>query len=207
VVAHRPILLIVLSSPALACAMAIVAVVDMQWVVESQDNDTVLRGAIAQLLPELRAAARLLTASRHEADDLVQDAVLRMLRGADGFVVLPEHHGDVAAALRPWGIAVLRNAFREGWRRRKREQAHLATQLPQEEGRSGGQETAARMRDLTRALAELSPALREAVVLVGAQGLSHEQAAAICDVPVGTMKARVSRARRQLAATLGAVTV
>jgi RNA polymerase sigma-70 factor (ECF subfamily) len=63
------------------------------------------------------------------------------------------------------------------------------------------------MRDLARALAALPPALREALVLVGAQGLSHEQAAAICQVPVGTMKARVSRARRQLADTLGAVTV
>jgi RNA polymerase sigma-70 factor (ECF subfamily) len=48
--------------------------------------------------------------------------------------------------------------------------------------------------------------LREALVLVGAQGLSHEEAAAICGVPVGTMKARVSRARRQLAVALGRVT-
>jgi RNA polymerase sigma-70 factor (ECF subfamily) len=55
------------------------------------------------------------------------------------------------------------------------------------------------MRDLARAIAALPPALREALVLVGAQGLEHEQAAAICGVPVGTMKARVARARRQLA--------
>ena len=71
-----------------------------------------LRGAIAQLLPELRAAARLLTASRPEADDLVQDAVLRMLGGLDGFVMAPEHAGDVHAALRPWGLTILRNAYR-----------------------------------------------------------------------------------------------
>jgi RNA polymerase sigma-70 factor (ECF subfamily) len=55
------------------------------------------------------------------------------------------------------------------------------------------------MRDLTRALATLPPLLREAVLLVGAQGLSHEEAARICNVPVGTMKARVSRARKLLA--------
>ena len=177
----------------------------MQCGVDPQDNEVVLRTGIAQLLPELRAAARLLTASRPEADDLVQEAVLRMLRGLDTFVVGPEHDGDISAALRPWGLTVLRNAFREGWRRRKREQAHLATQIPAEEGRSGGQETAARMRDLARGLATLPPALREALVLVGAQGLSHEQAAAICNVPVGTMKARVSRARRQLEQTLGGV--
>jgi RNA polymerase sigma-70 factor (ECF subfamily) len=61
------------------------------------------------------------------------------------------------------------------------------------------------MHDLVRALAALPPALREALVLVGAQGLSHEQAAAICRVPVGTMKARVSRARDALAKALGPV--
>ena len=179
--------------------------VDMQRTVDQQDNHDVLRAGIAQMLPELRAAARLLTASRAEADDLVQEAVLRMLRGMDGFVTIPDRADDVGAGLRPWGLAILRNTFREGWRRRRREQAHLAAQPREEEGRSGGQETATRMRDLARALATLSPALREALVLVGAQGLSHEQAAAICAVPVGTMKARVSRARRQLALTLGAV--
>ena len=176
----------------------------MQWGVDRQVTDDALRDAIAGLLPELRAAARLLTASRAEADDLVQDAVLRMLRGAQGFVVAPEHDGDVRAALRPWAIAVLRNAFREGWRRRKREMAHLALQPPAEEGRSGGQESVAQLRDLARAIAALSPALREALVLVGAQGLAHEQAAAICGVPVGTMKARVARARQKLAQGMGA---
>ncbi|WP_237217152.1 sigma-70 family RNA polymerase sigma factor [Falsiroseomonas oryziterrae] len=169
---------------------------------DRQDDDTRLRAAIAQLLPEFRAAARLLTASRAEADDVVQDAVIRMLHGLDSFVIGAEHDGDVVSALRPWGLAVLRNAFREAYRRRKREREHLEAALPAEQGQSGGQETVARMRDLARALAVLPPALREALVLVGAQGLSHEQAAAVCDVPVGTMKARVSRARRQLAKAL-----
>jgi len=183
-----------------------VPVVDMHRFVDRQDTHHDLKAGIAQMLPELRAAARLLAASRAEADDLVQEAVLRMLRGMNSFAPPLEHSGDLRAALRPWGLAVLRNTFREGWRRKRREQAHLAAHPPEEEGRSGGQETATRMRDLARALATLPPALREALVLVGAQGLSHEQAAVICEVPVGTMKARVSRARRQLALALGAVT-
>jgi RNA polymerase sigma-70 factor (ECF subfamily) len=179
--------------------------VDMHRSVDRQDKDSLLRGAIAQLLPELRAAARLLTASRAEADDLVQEAVLRMLRGLDGFTPGPEHAGDLLGALRPWGVTILRNAFRESWRRRKREAAHLAAEQAEEVGQSGGQEVVGRMRDLARALATLSPALREALVLVGAQGLSHEEAARICKVPVGTMKARVSRARAQLASHLDSV--
>ena len=52
--------------------------------------------------------------------------------------------------------------------------------------------------DLQRMLFLLPPLMREALVLVGAQELSHEEAASICGVPVGTMKARVSRARSML---------
>jgi RNA polymerase sigma-70 factor (ECF subfamily) len=177
----------------------------MQWGVDGQDEETRARAVIAQLLPELRAAARLLTASRAEADDLVQEAVLRMLRGIGGFSPAPEHGDDIRAAMRPWGLAVLRNTFREGWRKAKREQAHRE-EATQEEGGAGGEETAHQLHDLSRAMAQLPPALREAIVLVGAQGLSHEEAAAVCSVPVGTMKARVSRARAALAKALDPVT-
>jgi RNA polymerase sigma-70 factor (ECF subfamily) len=173
--------------------------------VQQQDERAVQRATIADLLPELRAAARLLTRSRAEADDLVQDAVLRMLRGLGGFVPPPAEEADLRTAMRAWGLAILRNAFRADWRRRRREHVHAASQPREEEARNGGQDAAAQMHDLVRALAALPPALREALVLVGAQGLSHEQAAAICRVPVGTMKARVSRARDALAKALGPV--
>jgi RNA polymerase sigma-70 factor (ECF subfamily) len=177
----------------------------MQWVVDGQDEETRARAVIAQLLPELRAAARLLTASRAEADDLVQESVLRMLRGIGSFAPGPEHGDDIRAAMRPWGLAVLRNTFREGWRKAKREKAHQE-EAALEEGRAGGEEAAHQLHDLSRAMAKLPPALREAIVLVGAQGLSHEEAAAVCAVPVGTMKARVSRARAALAKALDPVT-
>ena len=87
-------------------------------------------------------------------------------------------------------------------RSRRREQRQLAEALPEPEA-PAEQEVPGRMRDLTRALRGLPPLLREAVILVGAQGLSHAEAAEICNVPVGTMKARVSRARRMLAQVLG----
>ena len=61
------------------------------------------------------------------------------------------------------------------------------------------------VRDLGQKLQRLPPLLREALILVGAQGLSYEEAAGICGVPAGTMKARVSRARRQLALALDRV--
>ena len=159
----------------------------MQSGVDRQITDDALHDAIAACLPELRAAARLLTASRAEADDLVQDAVVRMLRGASGFVVAPEHAGDVHAALRPWAIAVLRNAFREGWRRRKREQAQLALRPPAEDGRSGGQESLARMRDLARAIAALPHAAGKKRTVVITQGASSTVVVDGADAPLLTV--------------------
>lgn len=176
----------------------------MQCPVDRQDEEACARAAIARLLPELRASARLLTRSRAEADDLVQESVLRMLRGLNGFAA-PNGAADLPSAIRPWAMTVLRNTFREGWRRAKLEKAHLEETVGADE-HAGGEEEAHQLHDLSRALSALSPSLREALVLVGARGMSHEEAAAICRVPVGTMKARVSRARAALARALDTVT-
>jgi RNA polymerase sigma-70 factor (ECF subfamily) len=75
----------------------------------------------------------------------------------------------------------------------------LSVGFPGEEAGRPMQADAAELRDLSRTLWLLPPLLREALVLVGAQELTHEEAARICGVPVGTMKARVSRARTHLA--------
>ena len=53
-----------------------------------------------------------------------------------------------------------------------------------------------------RALGELPPDQREALLLVGAEGMSYDEAARICGVAVGTIKSRVNRARRRLAELL-----
>lgn len=155
------------------------------------------RRSLAGLLPELRAFARFLTGSRVEADDLVQEAVVRTLQA------LPRLEADTD--LRAWCMAVVRNTFYEQLRRRKREARRLA-EAGEPPVSQAAQEVPGQLRDLGRALAALPPLLREALVLVGAQGLSHEAAAQVCGVPLGTMKARVSRARRQLAGALDRVT-
>src|SRR5690606_27291763 len=108
--------------------------VDMHMAVAQQADDFDSRAALAGLLPELRAFARMLAGSRAEADDLVQEALLRMLRAPDGF----RPGADPVAELRAWAFAVLRNTFYEGHRRRRREAARVAAVAaaePQEEGR------------------------------------------------------------------------
>jgi RNA polymerase sigma-70 factor, ECF subfamily len=150
---------------------------------------------ITALLPDLRGFARFLIRDRSGADDLVQDTLLRALGAIERF----EDHGS----LRAWLFTILRNAFYEQARRDRRERAVLEQAELQPTAAGPKQESDAALAELSRLLWRLSPVLREALVLVGAQGFSHEQAAAICNVPIGTMKARVSRARRELARMLG----
>lgn len=155
-----------------------------------QIDETALRREVATLLPQLRGLARFLARDRAEADDLVQEAVLRALRGLGQF--------QPGTSVRAWLFTILRNVFYEQARRRKRERAALERQAAPE-SIAAHQPHEADLADLARQLRQLPPTLREALVLVGAQELTYEEAAAICAVPVGTMKARVSRARRQLA--------
>lgn len=117
--------------------------------------------------------------------------MLRALNNLDRF--------QLGTNLKAWAFTILRNIFYEQLRRRKIEAKQATLSLPVEEGAAGGQETYTAMRDLSRAIWSLSPQLREALMLVGAQGLSYENAAEICGVPIGTMKARVSRARSTIA--------
>jgi RNA polymerase sigma-70 factor, ECF subfamily len=154
------------------------------------DGDAI-RQQILGLLPDLRAFARFLVRDRTAADDLVQDTLVRSLSALPQF--------QVGTNLKAWLFTILRNQFFEQTRRRKREMTALSAGFVTEEASRAEQGDAAELRDLRRLLWTLPPLLRESLVLVGAQELTHEEAARICGVPVGTMKARVSRARTQLA--------
>jgi RNA polymerase sigma-70 factor (ECF subfamily) len=147
------------------------------------------RPGLVALLPELRAYARFLQRDRARADDLVQETVLRALSALNQFH--PETN------MKAWAFTILRRVFLEQTRRAKREDAALTTHAHT----SGDQMQAhaAEISDLSRMLWQLTPILREALVLVGAQELTHEEAAAVCGVPAGTMRARVARARAKLA--------
>ena len=143
------------------------------------------------VLPDLRAFARFLVRDRVTADDLVQDTVVRALSAL--------HQYQPDTSLKAWMFTILRNLFYEQSRRRRREVAVMSLQSQQDSAAAPGQDHHVDIADLQRLLWRLPPLQREALVLVGAQELTHEEAAAICGVPVGTIKARVSRARTGLA--------
>ena len=150
-----------------------------------------LHRQLGALLPELRAFARFLARDRAVADDLVQDAVVR------GLAAL--HQFQPGTSLKAWMFTILRNTFYEQRRRRKREVAALEATARDGDMASPVQEVRHAITDLQALIWKLPPLLREALILVGAQELSHEEAAVVCGVPEGTMKARLSRARVALA--------
>lgn len=156
----------------------------------NRQAESAFRADLIGLLPELRAFARFLARDLAEADDLVQETTLRALAAWQQF--------QPGTNLRAWLFAIQRNLFRQGLRRRRPDGEPAA-----ERGTPPGQDAHMAMGELDRALRRLPPAQREAILLVGAQGFSYEEAAAICDTAVGTMKARVSRARTALAQMLG----
>ncbi|MDB5645862.1 sigma-70 family RNA polymerase sigma factor [Methylobacterium sp.] len=152
---------------------------------------TLLLGAI----PALRAFAFSLTYDLDRSDDLVQDTLVRAWTKADSFTR--------GTNLTAWLFTILRNLFYSEQRKRKREVedadgalAGRLTSLPEQEIRL-------EMREFQEALDGLPFSQREALVLVGAQNFTYEEAADICGVAVGTMKSRVSRARGRLIETLG----
>lgn len=155
------------------------------------ERASVDRDALLALVPRLRAYALALSGNRAEADDLVQEAVLRLLSAA----AVP-----VGEGFRPFAFTTLRNIRISALRRRKAEQRAVGEVLAVSETVAAPRSDSALAADAMIALLQkLTPDLREAVILVGAHGLSHAEAASICGVAEGTMKARVSRARARLA--------
>lgn len=151
------------------------------------------RTELLALLPSLRAFSRFLARDAALADDLVQETVVRALSKAAQF--------EAGTNLKAWLFSILRNFFLEQVRRNNREQEVLSDYAasPDRVIHSSPltQEREA-IRELDHFLWSLSPLLREALVLIGAQEMTYEDAALVCGVTVGTMKTRVSRARAEL---------
>jgi RNA polymerase sigma-70 factor (ECF subfamily) len=140
-------------------------------------------------VPALRRYARLLTGDAARADDLVQDTLERAC--AKWSLWRP------GSALRGWLFTLMHNVHlnqRRDWRHDELH-AHL------EEADEPAHEPLARAGeriDLLQALGRMSPALREVLLLVTVEEYTYAEAAAILDIPVGTVMSRLHRAREQL---------
>ena len=149
------------------------------------------REAVTAKIPSLRAFAWSLSRNASDADDLVQETLTKAWNHRDRF--------QPGTNLRAWLFTILRNSWYSSVSRRKREVADEDGKHAARLTTEGSQEWSMAVHELREAMDELPPAHREAIVLVGAAGLSYEEAAQIAGCALGTIKSRVNRARNQLA--------
>ncbi|MFY0614746.1 MAG: sigma-70 family RNA polymerase sigma factor [Hyphomicrobiaceae bacterium] len=158
------------------------------------DPTAAFHDKLLEAIPQLRATARALCNDAVKADDIVQDVLLKAW----------EKQGDLESIdhIVPWLLAILRNTFRASFRRRKFE-----SDMPVDDTfdvvTAADQELSCEVHETLEALAELPADQREVLVLVCFEGMSYEDAAVVCDCPVGTVKSRLNRARRELKQALG----
>jgi RNA polymerase sigma-70 factor (ECF subfamily) len=151
-----------------------------------------MEGAIVGSIPHLRAFAISLCRNRDRADELVQETLTRAIAHIGSF--------EEGSNLGAWLFTILRNNFYNEFRKSNRvehdaDDRHAGSMtIPPDQA---GWELA---EDFRAGFGKLSNAHRQALFLVGASGLSYDEASAVAGCPVGTMKTRVNRARRSLAA-------
>lgn len=154
-----------------------------------------VRQGLISFLPNLRAFAITLCSDADRADDLVQDTMLKAWNSLDTF--------QEGTNLRAWLFTILRNTYFSDCRRRRREVSDDDGEYVAQLCVPPSQHGAVDAQDMLKALALLTDDQREALILVGAEGFAYEEAAAICNCAVGTIKSRVNRARNRLSELLG----
>ncbi len=167
---------------------------DKSNIVHDPARDAAFKKELVALIPQLRAFARTLCGNPTAADDLAQDA---MMKGWDARASF-----EMGTNMKAWTFMILRNQFysekRRSWRQTQLDQEAAERTLVAIDDPSAP----IALDELRMGLNQLPPEQREALILVGAGGFAYEEAADICGVAVGTVKSRVSRARRALQAIL-----
>ncbi|HEY2709005.1 MAG TPA: sigma-70 family RNA polymerase sigma factor [Caulobacteraceae bacterium] len=155
-----------------------------------QIADETFRAELVPVIPHMRAFARSLTGNFAEAEDLAQEALAKAWRSRASY--------ELGTSLKSWVFMIVRNEFysqkRRSWRQVALDMDAAERTLVAVSDPAGALE----LNEARRALALLPDDQREALILIGVAGLAYEEAAEICDCPVGTVKSRVSRARRRM---------
>ncbi len=149
-----------------------------------------LRDDLVKSIPSLRAFAISLCHNRTEADDLVQETLIRAWNNLSNF--------QEGTNLKAWLFTILRNNFYNGLRRQKHQNEYARTMDNSHFVVQASQDKTMEFGDVMRNLADLPPDQREALILVTVENMSYEEVAAICACPIGTVKSRVNRARARL---------
>jgi len=146
--------------------------------------------SLEENIPSLRRYAWSLLRNASDADDLVQDCLVRAL----------DKLGSLRAEgqLRPWLFAIMHNLYVNRWRHTKVRAEVSAQDAEAEVSMPPAQQASSEMRDIMRGLDTLPPDQRQVVLLVAVEGFEYAEVAAMLGVPIGTVMSRLSRARDRL---------
>lgn len=139
----------------------------------------------------LRRYAYMLCRNHSDADDLVQETLVKAIAAADSY--------DSTKSLRIWLFTILYNSFISNQRqymRRARAASFLA--VHDEASHPPDQERQVEVQQIMRMMGRLTPEQQSVMILVAVEGLSYEEAAAVIGVPSGTVMSRLARGREQL---------
>ncbi|GAB59899.1 RNA polymerase sigma factor [Rheinheimera nanhaiensis] len=147
------------------------------------------------LLPALRRFAYSLTGSMADADDLLQNTVLRLLNSPPA----------AGVPLAQWAFKICRNLWIDDYRAQKvRHNATLQAELQQENFSDGELDMLNQIQldEVNSAMNTLPDEQREVLSLVAVQGLSYQEAASVLAIPAGTIMSRLARARAAMVTAL-----
>lgn len=147
-------------------------------------------------IPRLRRYARALCRDARAADDLVQDCLCRALRKNHLFQPNTDLRAWLFTMLHNLHVNGVRSSVRQGFSVPVEDVQSLLTEPP-------AQGAGLALRDLDRAMGEISEEQRQVLLLVGLEAMSYEEVATILDLPVGTVRSRLSRGRERLRALMG----
>ncbi len=156
----------------------------------SEKRVTEFKAALVAVLPSLRAFARSLCRNATEADDLVQETMLKAWAARNTYIE--------EANFKAWTFRILRNALYSNWRKNSRLTQLDDTVYEKTAKATDNAETALELAEVSEAIRHLPLEQREALILIAAGGFNYEEVAAIAGVAVGTVKSRVSRGRANL---------
>ena len=173
-------------------------------IARAQDGDVrAFEALLADHLPLVRRFARAFAGPGGDADDLAQEALIKVYKRLKLF--------RYQSAFSSWLYAVVRNVFLDAARSRAGRERSVEDPLDDEHGRLPGETAPADQQlereeereRLWRALRQVAPEFRTALVLFDIEGRSYDEVSVIEGVPVGTVKSRLFRGRAQLRRLLG----
>lgn len=142
-------------------------------------------------IPHLTRYARHLTKNFEQANDMVQDCLVRAIENIDKW--------QPGTNMRAWLVVILRNNFFNHCRRARRErEIKFDPGFRAQNFTPAAQDDTLSLNELSSAFGDLSVEHREVIHLIVLDGMSYEEAAELLDINIGTVKSRLSRARRDL---------